>query len=663
MKKSIILLIIVSLNSLLSDPLGNAQLELFFDTKNVNNNNIYIFNCFAQTTIWDEDLEITNASYLLASELELDGSTYDPGGKYYNGWDFVTSQGGDDGLTVSYGGVVGYGKYKIELETNTDHYIFVDYRNCQYPSNCDVNPPLRENDIVVFYEYVNNAYKYKWKALGGNPSDIWHTLNFGDTIIIDPCSTPPTTSCFQPTNPSSLNYSVVNNSPLFTWTASYPNNSKYNLFRDNSLIASNISGTNYHDLTVRVSRAGFNLFNYKLNAHLSTADTPTSPGYSNTVTVRRAQLLVKTLASLCDGSPSDSGFVASDCDSSDLSILQVFIDLNNVTPDSCYSCDYNGDGVVDPVEMGEQRWVQGRLVKLLIGQHRGGFSIQQIPNQIDELSSLNHLYLSYNAIASIPSTLWTMDSLVIFYIAVNDLQSISDSVGLLVNLEQLGLYSNDINTIPNTIGNLINMKELYIFDMGLTNVPESLWNLTELTRLDLDSNQLTEIDEGIGNLTNLDELWLSDNYLTELPDGIQNLTNLTSLWIGNNYLYCVNGAQDTSLIPDWLFTSNFLPNGLSDQDCSEMGVEINLPEKFSLITYPNPFNPATTIRFSVETVHVTSLQIYDITGRLVETLIHKPLALGEHEIVWNAGHLPSGVYFVRLQSGEFVESQKVILLK
>lgn len=258
-----------------------------------------------------------------------------------------------------------------------------------------------------------------------------------------------------------------------------------------------------------------------------------------------------------------------------------------------------------------------------------------------------------------------MDSLVIFSIAENDLQSISDSVGLLVNLEQLGLYSNDINTIPNTIGNLTKMKELYIFDMGLTNVPESLWNLTELTRLDLDHNQLTEIDEGIGNLTNLDELWLSDNYLTELPDGIQNLTGLTFLYLGNNYLYCVNGVQDTSLIPDWLLNVGFLVSDLFTQNCSEMGIEDNLPARFSLISYPNPFNSFTTIRFNivVETQHANALQIFDLAGRLVETLIHKPLALGEHEIVWNAGHLPSGVYFVRLQSGEFVESQKVILLK
>ncbi|NHZ86967.1 MAG: T9SS type A sorting domain-containing protein [Planctomycetia bacterium] len=61
--------------------------------------------------------------------------------------------------------------------------------------------------------------------------------------------------------------------------------------------------------------------------------------------------------------------------------------------------------------------------------------------------------------------------------------------------------------------------------------------------------------------------------------------------------------------------------------------------------------------------HATSLQIFDITGRLMETLVNGELVSGEHEITWNADNLPSGVYFVRLQSGEFVMNQKVLLIK
>ena len=92
-----------------------------------------------------------------------------------------------------------------------------------------------------------------------------------------------------------------------------------------------------------------------------------------------------------------------------------------------------------------------------------------------------------------------------------------------------------------------------------------------------------------------------------------------------------------------------------------------LPTEFGIMKiYPNPFNPSTTIRFDtpvVETRFITSLQIFDITGHLVETLIDGTAEPGTHEIQWNASRQSSGIYFVRLQSREFVETQKIVLVK
>ena len=73
-----------------------------------------------------------------------------------------------------------------------------------------------------------------------------------------------------------------------------------------------------------------------------------------------------------------------------------------------------------------------------------------------------------------------------------------------------------------------------------------------------------------------------------------------------------------------------------------------------------------TIRFeipSVETWHAVSLQIYDIAGRLVESLVDEILESGYHTTQWNAKNFASGVYFVRLEAGNFHDTQKVILLK
>jgi len=401
-------------------------------------------------------------------------------------------------------------------------------------------------------------------------------------------------------------------------------------------------------------------------------DTPTSPGFSNTVTVRRAQENARTLTNLCNGNPADSGFIATDCDSIDIFVLQAFVDLNNVTPDSCNSCDYDSNGIVDPVEMGLQEWAQGRLVQLEIGQHRGGFNLGIIPIQINSLSFLTNLYLSYNRISSIPATLWTMESLQSFWIANNEIVSVSDSIGMLINLEELGLYANSITSIPSTIGNLTNMRQLYIFDMELTTVPGTLWNLTALTRLDLDRNQLTEIDNGIGQLVNLEILWLSDNYFTELPDSLATLSNLSEVHIGYNYLYCVDGVQDISLIPDWLLNNTYGElDGLYWQNCSEMELvdENQIPRNFKLFSpYPNPFNPVTTLRYDLPEHSYVNVTIYDMLGREIKTLVNTIQDAGFKSVIWDATNdhgkpVSAGVYLYQIQAGEFVQTKKMVLLK
>ena len=89
-----------------------------------------------------------------------------------------------------------------------------------------------------------------------------------------------------------------------------------------------------------------------------------------------------------------------------------------------------------------------------------------------------------------------------------------------------------------------------------------------------------------------------------------------------------------------------------------------VPERLMLFpAYPNPFNPVTTIRFSIETHSNGSLRIFDITGRLVEPLFNKPLSPGEYEVEWYAGGRPSGVYFAVLQTGSIVRTTKLVLLK
>lgn len=90
----------------------------------------------------------------------------------------------------------------------------------------------------------------------------------------------------------------------------------------------------------------------------------------------------------------------------------------------------------------------------------------------------------------------------------------------------------------------------------------------------------------------------------------------------------------------------------------------NIPDEFLILNvYPNPFNPTTTIRFSLEARHASLLQVFDITGRLVETIENDKLLPGEHAYTWDASGLSSGIYFVQLKTPSGSITQKITYLK
>jgi photosystem II stability/assembly factor-like uncharacterized protein len=92
------------------------------------------------------------------------------------------------------------------------------------------------------------------------------------------------------------------------------------------------------------------------------------------------------------------------------------------------------------------------------------------------------------------------------------------------------------------------------------------------------------------------------------------------------------------------------------------GTEI--PDKFSLEqNYPNPFNQSSIINFQCSIKGYVSIKVFDITGREVKFLVNEILQPGTYSITFDAGKLPSGVYFYRMQAGNFIEVRKMILTK
>ncbi|MBI5470739.1 MAG: T9SS type A sorting domain-containing protein [Ignavibacteriae bacterium] len=105
---------------------------------------------------------------------------------------------------------------------------------------------------------------------------------------------------------------------------------------------------------------------------------------------------------------------------------------------------------------------------------------------------------------------------------------------------------------------------------------------------------------------------------------------------------------------------------------------MDVPRAFTLEqNYPNPFNPSTRIAFSLPAARLpegqgqagvqgsgfTSLRVYDVLGREVATLVNENLSAGSYEVMFNAKGLASGVYFYKLQVGEFSETKRLLLLR
>jgi hypothetical protein len=90
----------------------------------------------------------------------------------------------------------------------------------------------------------------------------------------------------------------------------------------------------------------------------------------------------------------------------------------------------------------------------------------------------------------------------------------------------------------------------------------------------------------------------------------------------------------------------------------------NLPNEFDLRqNYPNPFNPSTSLKYALPGAAHVKINIYDILGRRVATLVNENQQAGYYDITWNASEKTSGIYFARLEAEEFSKSIKMILLK
>jgi len=91
---------------------------------------------------------------------------------------------------------------------------------------------------------------------------------------------------------------------------------------------------------------------------------------------------------------------------------------------------------------------------------------------------------------------------------------------------------------------------------------------------------------------------------------------------------------------------------------------VSVPAEFALHSaYPNPFNPVTTISFSLPTDSEVLIQVVNLHGRVVATLTNSNMNSGYHAVRWNADAHSSGLYFVKMVAGDYHQTQKLMLVK
>ena len=131
--------------------------------------------------------------------------------------------------------------------------------------------------------------------------------------------------------------------------------------------------------------------------------------------------------------------------------------------------------------------------------------------------------------------------------------------------------------------------------------------------------------------------------------------------LGNKYVRCLAMSHDGYLY------AGTTGGGVYRSQQSTTGLRklpTGIPGRFDLAqNYPNPFNPSTRISFSLPKERFVKLEVYNLLGARMATLISENLSAGSYSAAWNAASAPSGVYFYRLEAGSFLQTRKMILLR
>lgn len=213
-----------------------------------------------------------------------------------------------------------------------------------------------------------------------------------------------------------------------------------------------------------------------------------------------------------------------------------------------------------------------------------------------------------------------------------------------VALAENGLTAESDTASGYSVDNLVPMAPEGVSASVIAGKINLIWNESEATDFDYFAVYKSTEQGFVPSEDNR----IATTTVTELEDGNVNLEE--------TYYYVI-AAYDFS--------------GNQGEFSEELGVtftsvagEEGIPTEFALKqNYPNPFNPTTSIKFQLPEASHVSIVIYDAVGREVARLVNQDMGAGYHNLQWNAAGYSSGVYFYRMEASDFVQVNKMLLLK
>ena len=342
-----------------------------------------------------------------------------------------------------------------------------------------------------------------------------------------------------------------------------------------------------------------------------------------------------------------------------------------------------------------------------------GFEIEEVTQWLELIPTLERITLAdFGLTGDIPQWMGSLESLVRIDFSDNDLTGeIPDWVADLPDLERITLDRNpnmDITEIPSWMANRERLDAISLDSVGISGeIPLWIGDMPSLTSINLGNNNLTgAIPSNLGNLSFLTSLQLQNNNLSgEIPVGLadmgvfEGVSTFRRLDISGNpdltgpvpieftnwdpdemeiFLFDRTDLcePDDPAFSDWLDKVAepwFIYHPDPDNEVRRTGVicgqatsvdPVDNPYRFHLYSnYPNPFNPATTIKYELPSdAHVT-LTVYNVLGQQVVTLVNEHRTTGQHEVSFDASRLSSGSYIYRLDDGNRTMTRTMMLIK